>query len=449
MKSKLEKAISEAVENLFGIRSAVFSVDLPELSHGDFATNVALAISKDLGKKPSDVASELVGHLKGKQVDGVAEITIAGAGFINFKLSEEYIASAIEEASNAETWGHNNFHKGKKILVEHSSPNLFKPFHVGHFMNNAIGESINRLARYSGAEVKAISFPSDISLGIGKAIWTLMLDGDEKYNSLKTMEEKIDYLGECYVRGTKAYDEDENVQNAVKEITKKLYEKIPSKELDAFESGKKINLDYFLSVVKRLGTEFDGGFIFESEAGEEGQKIVSDNIPSIFEKSDGAVIYRGEQDGFHTRVFINQEGYPTYEAKDLGLLSLKFGRFNPDLSIFITDHQQASHFDVVLAAAKKINNDWSQKSVHRTHGRMSFKGQKMSSRLGGVPTAEAILNAVREEIRERSPDLSDESQDAITIAALKFVILRTMAGKNINFDPDASLSFEGDSGPHL
>jgi arginyl-tRNA synthetase len=315
-------------------------------------------------------------------------------------------------------------------------------------MNNTIGESINRFARFSGAEVETISYPSDVSLGIGKAVWAFMDGGVEKLNEFKTEEEKLNYLGNCYVVGTKAMEENPSLEPRIREITKIIYEHIDSPEYEAYKIGKEINLSYFKNITKSLGSNFDD-FIYESEAGKEGEKLVRENTGKIFEESEGAVVYKGEQDGLHTRVFINKEGYPTYEAKDVGLLSLKFSRYNPDLSIFVTDHEQSEYFKVVVTAAGKINSTWKEKTIHRTHGRMSFKGQKMSSRLGGVPIASTLIQAVAEEVKEKSPESSEEIQNMIAISALKFTILKSMAGKNINFDPDTSLSFEGDSGPYL
>jgi arginyl-tRNA synthetase len=222
----------------------------------------------------------------------------------------------------------------------------------------------------------------------------------------------------------------------------------PSEEFAIYDFGKKLNLSYFEHVSHRLGSRFDS-FIFESEAGEVGEKIVRQNVPKVFTESDGAIIYEGEKDGLHTRVFINKEGYPTYEAKDIGLLSLKFGTFHPDLSIFITDHQQSSHFDVVLSASLNIDPDWKNKSKHIPHGRMTFKGAKMSSRLGNVPLATDILSAVSEEALSHMEKEDSFLAEKIAIAAIKFTILKSEAGKNINFDPETSLSFEGDSGPYV
>lgn len=476
IKEKIENLIKESLKNL-GIETEDIVLEHPaDNTHGDYSTNVAMkyfgptskvnntkkfgifTVHRSLNEtkkfnNPRELAEKIKIELDKNLPKEISKIEVAGAGFINFYLSSNYYFNRIKQILElGENYGKLDLNNGKKILIEHSSPNLFKPFHIGHVMNNAIGESINRLARFSGANVTTISYPSDVSLGIGKAIWMFLEDGIEKINEFKTEKEKLDYLGGCYVRGTQALEADPNLESRIREITRIIFDQKESKELEAYNIGKKINLSYFKNITERLGSKFDA-FIYESEAGREGEKIVREHIGDIFEKSDGAVIYKGEQDGLHTRVFINKEGYPTYEAKDVGLLSLKFSRYNPDLSIFITDYEQAEYFKVVMAAAGKINKIWKEKTIHRTHGRMSFKGQKMSSRLGGVPLATDIIETIFAEIYDHIKDRivinPGEDLEAIAIGALKFTILRTQAGRNINFDPETSLSLEGDSGPYL
>ena len=420
-----------------------------DFSNGDYASNIAFVCSKALKIAPKVLAEQIVSKINESELPKeISKIEVAGAGFINFFLSDSFLHDAILNITKqGDSFGKIGMHSGKNILVEHSSPNLFKPFHIGHLMNNAIGESIARLAEYSGATVTKMSYPSDISLGIGKAIWAMMKDVN-KLDSLTSTSEKIAYLGDCYVQGTNAFKDNEEVQKEVRVITQKLFDAEACPELDMYLKCKDINLMYFKEVVARLGSKFDS-FIFESEAGVEGEKLVREHIGDIFKESEGAVIYEGETEGLHTRVFINKEGYPTYEAKDVGLLSLKFKRYSPEISLFVTDHEQKNYFEVVSSAAGKINLGWSKKTIHRTHGRMSFKGQKMSSRLGGVPLALDIINTVSEDVHEKAPTLDADNKEIISISAIKFAILRVMAGKNINFDPDTSLSFEGDSGPYL
>ncbi len=450
MFSDLLRGEIDTVLSSMGLSGVVFAIEHPTvITHGDFATNAAMVAAKAAGKNPRALAEEIVAALEAKKIVGIRTISIAGPGFINFTLDDSVFRDEVlrigEEGMH---YGEQHSWKGKKILVEHSSPNLFKPFHIGHLMNNAVGESIKRLAEFSGGSVTAISFPSDISLGIAKAVYVVAHDGIEKLHACTSEKEKLAYLGDCYVKGTQLYEESDTVKEEVRTITETLFNGTQGEILSIFEECKRINLDYFVSITSRLGSHFDA-YIFESEAGKVGEELVHSHMDDIFKKSEGAIIYEGEQDDLHTRVFINKDGRPTYEAKDLGLLSLKFSRYEPDLSLFITDHEQTSHFDVVIAAAKKIDPVWGAHSVHRTHGRMTFKGQKMSSRLGGVPLASDIIDTLADEVRERAQDLPVEDVDAVAIGAVKFAILRAAAGKNINFDPETSLSFEGDSGPYL
>ncbi|MCF7831705.1 MAG: arginine--tRNA ligase [Candidatus Pacebacteria bacterium] len=440
------------------VRSALAELDIlaPEsivfehpadLSHGDFSTNVAMSLAKQVQQNPKDLAEKIQFAISKNLSQEIEKITVAGPGFINFYLAKPFFQKAIPEILEKENdFGKTNILTDKKILVEHSSLNLFKPFTVGHMMNNAIGESLVRLMQFSGANVATMAFPSDISLGIAKAIFVLL----EKYGS-DFIADDVKILGNAYVEGTQRYTDDESIHIQVKEIADNLYAKKESPELEIFEKCKKLNIAYFESVLQKLGSHFDT-YIYESEAGNVGKEIIQKNTPGIFTESQGAIVYIPEESKKHinTAVFINSQGNPTYEAKDIGLLQLKFERIHPDVSIFVTDHEQIPHFQIVLDAGEKIQKDWSEKSVHMTHGRMNFKGQKMSSRLGGVPLAEDMLQAVSEEVKERSThNDSAEVYESIAIGAIKFSILRAKPGQNINFDPETSLSFEGDSGPYL
>ncbi len=443
MESTIRNLITEALQAKFGIADVPFSLERPkDLTHGDYATNVALIASKQLGKNPMEIATDLMQMLQSAD-SRIASVSVAAPGFINFELNRSVMLDILADAVK-DSWGQTTVYAGKKILVEHSSPNLFKPFHIGHLMNNTVGESIVRLARASGADVSTMSFPSDVSLGVAKAVFILL----EKYGA-DFVPQEVSVLGDAYVEGTKRYADDETVQSRVKEIADNLYAQTLSPEWSLYERCKEFNIAYFEEIVARLGSHFDS-YIYESEAGVDGKKLVLAHTPQVFTESEGAVVYTpGESQKLHTAVFINSQGNPTYEAKDLGLLELKFGKHSPDLSIFITDAQQVSHFNVVLDAAAHINPVWKEKSLHRYHGRMSFKGQKMSSRLGGVPLVEDVLAAVIEEVKEKNADITLEASEMIGIAAIKLVILRAMAGKDINFDPETSLSFEGDSGPYI
>jgi len=445
----IKKSIQKALTELGISYDGDINLEHPrELSHGDYATNIAMSLAKVEGKNPRELAETIVDKIFAAEIKSVE---VAGPGFINIHLSDDFYVNQVHEISKQQdSYGWNDSWKGKNILVEHSSPNLFKPFHIGHMMNNTIGETMVRLCTTSGAHITSISYPSDVSLGIAKAVWKFLEYGTEKLDEYETIAEKMAFFGRCYAEGTQVYDENPDLEVRVREITQDIYEHRDTVAYAAYKIGRDLNLDYFVKMTARLGSTFDG-FIFESESGIEGKEIIKKNTPSVYIESNGAIIYEGEKDGLHTRVFINKDGNPTYEAKEIGLTSLKFERYKPDLSIIVTDNEQTSYFQVVLASAGKIEKKWLENSNHKTHGRMQFKGEKMSSRLGNTPLVADILDVVNEEVYARADgrELSETQADMISIAALKYTILRTQAGKNINFDPETSLSFEGDSGPYL
>lgn len=485
-KKYIESLLMSVVDH-FQLTEVNFTVEHPgELAHGDYATNIALVCAKKMGKSPREVADSIVAEFQ-KLADPeiIGTVTVAGPGFINISLTKKAFhnlyksvvyAPVFHEGKKVNTFGLNDKYQGKTILVEHSSPNLFKPFHIGHMMNNAIGESLVRLMKFSGARVTTMSFPSDISLGIAKAVYALCYDLEMKKRAENAtgLDDHI-IAGDAYVVGTMLYEESEDVQVKVKEIADTLYaytSRIVKEtgiiELQNNDNEKNLwekiyltfslaSQNYLFSFLKEKLDSVIDYIIYESEAGIVGKDLVVKNTPTIFTKSEGAIVFVPDESkkGLNTAVFINSQGNPTYEAKDLGLLDLKFERVHPDLSLFVTDHEQIPHFKIVLDAAEKINKDWVEKSIHVPHGRMTFKGQKMSSRLGGVPLALEMIEDVAIEAKarmlHRDSDYGhiDTVSEMIAIAAIKFAILRAKPGQNINFDPDTSLSFEGDSGPYL
>ena len=487
--------------------------DVPEPIYGDYTTNVAMIYAKELKLNPENLASKLIEKLsKDEKIIGninsivlMPVFEIARPGFINIKLNDQIIRAASEYVGKV----HNEF-TGKNVLVEHSSPNLFKPFSIGHLMNNIIGEATQRIMKSCGANVETMSFPSNVSLGIAKALMVIQNDiesknvpeffskilnefSDDIDNDRKTsfnneeINKNILYFGNAYVRGVK--DCEDNVEKLVvaKKILNEIYNLRDNNFYKIFALSQQISERYFKNVLTEFGTNaLKHGFVYESWAGEEGLKIIYEYIgeDKVFEQSDGAIIYTPDESrkDIHTSVFINSQGYPTYDAKDLGLIKIKMSgklsaagitNFYPVYSFTITDNEQISHFKVVFDAAiaiAKYNEDqnrsvsefgdwgdWVRKSYHIPHGRMLFKGQKMSSRLGGVPLALDVIEVVSDEVRERLGEkvanhTDDEKKKLIhevAMSALRIAVLRAKPGININFDPDTSLSFEGDSGPYL
>lgn len=435
VKKAIQEALSEALQKC-GVATEPHDVPLEfpaELSHGDYASGVALKEAKAAGMNPRALAEKVVADIGA--IEGVSKIEIAGPGFINFHLSPQAVADSLKTASTADMWGANSDLAGKKIMVEYTDPNPFKEFHIGHLMSNAIGESISRLLQFSGAEIKRANYQGDVGPHVAKAMWGKMQKPELPW-------------GEAYALGSKEYEANKEDIDA---INAHVYARDDEKINELYDAGRKESLEHFEELYKILGTKFDFYF-FESETALKGLALVGAHS-DIFEKSDGAVVYKGEQDGLHTRVFITSKGLPTYETKELGLAELKNETWPSDISITVTAQEQADYFAVVLAAMKKVFPEIAAKIRHISHGMMRLTTGKMSSRTGDVITGESLLNDLIDQAKiraaeSRAADHDQLAQD-VAVAAIKYQILKQASGKDIIFEKERALSLEGDSGPYL
>jgi arginyl-tRNA synthetase len=441
VKDILEKEIGSILE-AHGIAVPSFIVE-KSATFGDYATNAALACAKELCKNPREVAELLVTELqKSDEVnDVISKIEIAGPGFINFYVKDEIIRAHVGAIIFKGTeYGTNETLKGQKVIVEYTDPNPFKEFHIGHLMSNAVGESLSRIVVAQGAEVKRACYQGDVGMHVAKAVW-----------GMQQMEiADATSLGKAYAFGAQNYDEH---KVEIQEINKKVYNRSDEKINEIYDAGRKISLEYFETIYKKLGTKFDYYF-FESETGVLGKQIVEENLEKgIFEKSDGAVIFRGEDHGLHTRVFLNSEGLPTYEAKELGLAKMKYDEYPYDTSIVVTGNEVNDYFQVLLRAMYLIFPELEKRTKHISHGMLRLPTGKMSSRTGDVITAESLISTLEEMVGEKMKDRELEEKEkiaeAIAVGAIKYSILKQSPGKDIIFDFEKSLSFEGDSGVYL
>jgi len=456
----IRQVVDEAVDDL-GLGKVDYSIDHPvDMEHGDYACNVAMKgfnKVKDKFKSPRELAEAIKGKLKDdknlKKI--VSEITVAGPGFINISIQTSMLVNLMEGLLKGNE--EKGELKGKKIMVEFTDPNPFKEFHIGHLYSNIVGESLSRIFEAQGSEVKRANYQGDVGMHVAKSIWgmkKLMIENDIDLNGLskRSGKERQKFMGQAYALGANAYEKDKKVKKEIEELNKKIYE-LDEEIKELYEKGRKWSLEYFEMIYKRLGTKFDYYF-FEREVGKEGLKIVKKAFEKgVFEKSEGAVVYKGEKDGLHTRVFINKMGLPTYEAKDLGLAVMKYDKFKYDWSYNVTGNEINEYFKVVLAVLKKINVELWKKTVHIGHGMVRFPEGKMSSRTGKIVTGEWLLDEAKKQalkIMEKSK-LTDKDKTAEMIgkAAVKYALLRSSIGKDIVFDFAGSVSFEGNSGPYL
>jgi arginyl-tRNA synthetase len=439
----IEKTLEKVLSGL-GITSGAITLEYPgDLAHGDYATGAALKYAKAVGKSPRELAEAIVTGLG--TIEGVEKIDIAGLGFINFTLTPQAIAASLEQARTHDKWGSNQSGAGKKVMVEYTDPNPFKEFHIGHLMSNAIGESIARLVEFSGAQVVRANYQGDVGLHVAKAIWG--------YRNLSASQSEglseIARWGAAYRYGSAQYETQEDAKSAINTLGQTIF--ADSASVPEYAQGRTLSLAHFEELYALLGTKFDFYF-FESETGPIGLQIVRAH-PEVFEESEGAIVFKGEQYSLHTRVFINRLGLPTYEAKELGLAQLKSERAQFDTSITVTAQEQSEYFKVVTKAMELVMGEEAQKVQHIPHGMMRFADGKMSSRTGNVITGESLLNDLTESAQERAAEsrATDKTilAQQIAVAAIKYQVLKQGSGKNIVFDRERALSLEGDSGPYL
>jgi arginyl-tRNA synthetase len=448
MKEELKKIIEKAVKEFGEIPD--FSIEVPsDKKFGDYSTNVALVLAKKIGKSPIETANLIKDKIRS---DILKDIKVAGPGFINFFISNNIFIDSIK--SVGKNFGKGNNLKGKKIIIDYTDPNLFKEFHVGHLMNNSIGESLSRIFEFEGAKVKRVCYQSDIGLNVAKAVYGMQ---QMDWESLKLDDgKKIKELGSAYAFGSNKYEIDEDAKKKIIEINKKIFEKSDYQINKLYSIGKKISLEHFDKIYKKLDTKFDE-LISESQVISLGKKIVEKGLAEgIFEKGDkGAVIFKGEKYGLHTRVFINSEGLPTYEAKDLGLAEFKDHKYKYDQSVVITASEQNDYFKVMLCAMNKVAPKLAEKTKHIGHGMLRLPEGKMSSRTGKVITGESLIEKVEELVGQKIKDreLSNKEKlevlETVAVGAIRYSILKQSIGSDIIYDFDKSISFEGDSGPYL
>lgn len=444
MKATIETALKDILHEL-GAENVSFTVEHPaDITHGDYASNVALVTAKQLGRQPRELAEEFVNKLTDYQV------SVAGPGFINFHLPRDFYKKEIQQSVHlGERWGANDVLSGLVYAVEYTDPNPFKEFHVGHLFTNSVGETLSRLIEFSGATTKRLCYQGDVGIHVANAIWGMQQMGITPAQQCTPQE-----LGVAYAKGATAYKEDEIAQVAIKALNKKIYERSDEAVNALYDMGRAVSLAYFESIYRLLGTNFDEYF-FESEAGPKGKELVL-NYPEVFTESDGARVFTGETHGLHTRVFLNSEGLPTYEAKELALAKMKEERIGTyDHSIVSTSNEITEYFKVLKKAMSLIYPDLEAKTEHIGHGTVRLASGKMSSRTGDVISALDFINEITETAADRiaaaTPALTDDRELAqkIALGAIKYATLKGNILQDTVFNKDEALSFEGASGPYL
>ena len=489
---EIRELIKKAIRELYGLD---FDPDLtpsPDNITADYSTNAPLKLAKDLHKPPMQIAEEILETFvsicdngsklaseprnDGRERSGEQKILITPPGFLNFVLSEEFLQSSLDKLDG-------NFnsdeYKGQTVICEFSDPNPFKVLHVGHLYTSIVGDSIARLFEYAGAKVIRANFGGDVGLHVAKTMYILRQKPIDKLT--------IEDIAKCYVEGTAAYEDDEKAHQEITELNKEIYrinaegigrERVTAPEggpkmfakqnfgegeepagpaqdttidslnglAELYWKGRELSYDYFKAFYSKIGVKFDKFYPESTVAGLGLTKVKEQLKNGVYEYSDGAVIFDGDKYGLHTRVFINKEGVPTYETKDVGLIFTKWQDYHFDKSIVITGNEQLDYMKVVLKSVEQYAPDLVEKTTHLTHGLVKLPGNvKMSSRKGNFLKAVDVLDMVRTALKEEH----NSEDEIVSLAATKYAFLKYKMGGNIVFDPKESVKMTGNSGPYL
>jgi arginyl-tRNA synthetase len=409
-----------------------------------------MQLAKSLGKNPREIAEQLADALKAN--DEFDDVTVAGPGFINIRLSTAVLASELSSIGNG--YGASAQYRDKVVITEYSDPNPFKVLHAGHFYTSVIGDAISNLIENAGGTVHRVNFGGDVGLHVAKTMWAIMNDlGGEHPEKLADIPvtERSEWMASNYVRGTNAYEEDESAKAEITALNKKVYQLHTDNDRTSsfgqiYWTCREWSYDYFNAFYHQIGTSFEK-YYPESETAPLGlQTVLEQKAKGVYEDSDGAVIFKGEPYGLHTRVFVNKEGLPTYEAKDVGLSIKKWDDYHFDESVIITGNDITEYMKVVLKSIEQFEPKLAKRTTHVTHGNVKLAGGvKMSSRKGNFLRAVDVLDIASEEAKK----VQESASDTTVLGAIKYAFLKNRVGPDVIFEPTESVSLHGNSGPYL
>lgn len=451
MKHELELVVAGAVKELFGIDMNV-ELTRPDEQFGDYATNVALQLSKKLSKPPREIADTLAAVIKTKgSATGITKTSVAGPGFLNLRLSDQTLRRTITAPVLQPL-------AGKVIVTEYSDPNPFKVLHAGHLYTTLVGDIVSRILEVAGATVYRTNFGGDVGLHVAKNMWAIVRKfGGEHPEKLKQVDKdphaRAAWLSSRYVEGNMAYEEDGGSAKAeITAVNKRIYGLHAENDHDSgfaqiYWTCRQWSYDYFEILYRELQVKPFDKYYPESLTTQPGVEAVQKQLAQgVYTKSDNAVVFIGEPYGLHTRVFINSNGLPTYETKDVGLILEKWKDYQFDRSIIITGNDIVEYMKVVLKSIEQYEPELVRRTTHLPHGNLKLTGgKKMSSRKGNVLLAIDVLEAAREAAGATD---NNHSEDTV-LSAVKYSFAKQRIGSDIVYDPKESIALEGNSGPYL
>ncbi|MDC3071148.1 arginine--tRNA ligase [Bacteroidota bacterium] len=470
MLNNLKDNIKDIISFKYGIDKNIIEFQKTRKEFEGDLTIVVFPLIRIFKKSPEEICNE-IGYLLSKQIIFISSFNVI-KGFLNIELNNNFWIESIIKISKTKNYGitkKNN--KSDTTLVEFSSPNTNKPLHLGHIRNIVLGDSVSRIIEATGKNVKRVQIINDRGIHICKSMlaWQTFGNGEtpEKANM------KGDHLvGKYYVKfnqeynkelaelRSQGYSEDECINKSrLNKEAKELLLRWESNDSEVIKLWSQMNnwvYAGFNETYKKLGVTFDKNY-YESETYLLGKDLIEDGLKSnvFYKKEDNSVWIDLTEFGLDEKLLLRSDGTAVYITQDIGTAILRFKDFKFSEMVYTVGNEQNYHFDVLFKILKKLNYSWANMCHHLSYGMVGLPEGKMKSREGTVVDADDLLNHVLYSSIELSNhlnkknDLSNKDHKVISLAAIKYFLLKVDAKKNMMFNPKESIDFNGNTGPFL
>ncbi|MDY2923962.1 MAG: arginine--tRNA ligase [Treponema sp.] len=433
--------------------------------------------AKTFRMAPPVIAQSVVKIINERKIpEGAGSSTIgefiATGPYVNVKLDKTSVATAIISRiiSEGENYGSLNEKgekplAGRKVMVEYSSPNTNKPLHLGHMRNDALGESVSRILKKAGADVFKVNIINNRGIHICKSMLAYKLFHEPKGETPETMGMKGDhFVGQCYVEFDKYSKEHPEAQKQAEEMLIK-WEQGDNEIRGLWQKMNDWTLKGVQETYERTGVSFDKLY-FESETYLKGKDEILKGLEKgiFFKAEDGSVrvdvteaVGKGKDGEDHEKVLLRKDGTSVYITQDIGTAISRHNDWAFNQMVYVVASEQIFHFKVLFYILKKLGFEWTDKLFHLSYGLVNLPNGRMKSREGTVVDADDLIDslhndalaAIKEKGREEDVGNADEVAEKVALAALHYYLLQVNPVKDMIFNPEESLSFNGNTGPYL
>ncbi len=418
----------------------------PDSNMGDLALP-CFKLSKALRMGPPMIAAAIG---EGLTCEGVKEVSVAG-GYLNFKLDDGFSARVLNKVLEmGDKYGSSDMGVGKTVVLDYSSPNVAKPFHIGHLGTTVIGHSIKKMHEFAGYKCIGVNHLGDWGTQFGKMIVAYRKWGDRA----KIEEGGIDELVALYVKFHEEAEKDPELDNEARAEFTKL-EHHDEENTEIWKWFIEISLKEYSKTYGQLGIEFDSynGESFYFDMTPDVVKELGDkNLLTI---DDGATIVNLDEYNMPPCLILKKDGSTIYHTRDIAAALYRKKTYDFEKCIYVTSAGQSLHFAQLFKVVELMGYEWAEKMIHVPYGTVSINGAKLATRTGNVILLKDLfalaIEKVAEIMQEKNPDLEnkDDVAEAVGVGAIIFYYLSNSRIKDINFIMEDALSFEGNTGPYV